>query len=916
MQLFGMNFLVMALLKRSEYAFPILNESLRSKLVSLSLSEITVLYRYINKSIAQEHRQPLLMQLNQYITDEVALTLLSNNDVSLWSLLKVRPNLINQIDVELFKLKVENMKEDEIGHAFDFANSGRLQLDGLRQDIYIRIAAIKSRNPALPIDVSILARLKANEAVQAWVKAMADDYKKTLCLQMNHDLQAEFTTDSYQRLCDFMNAVRPSYRALQDMSEIKLDLPMDNHARDGWILTLLYQSSERPLSKESLNAVLDIMLQGSEYGLDELNRWKACILVASLYQPFSDSDLHNFLWDTSTDFIELWSQALRSDNVGRVLASTCVKTFKSRLDAIFGALVCLKGKGEWLGNVMRYLNEEQCKLFLDAFKDSLSTSILDNSHESSLALRCLNTEKSRLLLAVVKNDIKNYIDLTHVLQSLDLDNCHLLLEEIKGNINTIIRNSSELGLVLSELNEEKCCLLLDVVKENSSIINHLGDVLLRVDEAKCLLILHVMKGHLFDIFEDGYQLGYALHHLSEVKSRLLIDALQDRLPGIISNGTQLGVAIHDLNEGQCRLLFGALQDNLSKIIPDVTQLIHATSSLSEATYRLVLDVLQHIIPKIIKDGTQLCQALGRRHSGNQRILINRLRDNLHTIIQNSAQLGAVIDHVESSVCSEVLDVLKDNLSTLIPDVNHLCKALRASNGSHVELLLGAVQGNILASIQDNAQLVALLNSLPNRDSAFTLLIEHLEDRLPDLIQTELELDRTLSALQDRSHPKKLVLEAIKGRLPNLTPARVGEQHCLFYRTQDTIRNTIKESHHSWFNPARASTINIGSLKHKLEGYIEAKQRECSLHFDFLYLKCFIGWILGYNARDEKVSAAQYILDVINNQEDTQRVLTPIMRQSLEHGLLGDIVKGHGGVDMVLEKYRRKNQESQGLSDRL
>lgn len=799
MQLFGMNFLEKALLKPREYPHPILNESLRSKLVSLSLSEITGFYRYINTSIAGEHRQPLLMQLNQYITDDVALTLLNNHDVSLWSLLKVRPNLIVLIDFDMFKSKIASMKEDEIGLAFDVANSDQPPLDELRQDIYMRIADIKSRNPGLPIDPSILTTLKANEAVQVWVKEKADDYKKTLCLQMNDYLRAEFTTDSYQVLSDFMNAMRPSYRSLQDMSNNTLDLPMNNHARDGWILTMLYQSSDRLPSAESLNKALEIMVQRDEYTLEEKNQWKGCILLASLYQPLSDSALHDFLWNPSNGFIQLWSHALRSDNIGRVLASTCVETFKSRLEAVFGDLVRLKGKGAWLGNVMRYLNEEQCKLFLDALKDSLSTSILDDSHELSLALRCLNTEKSRLLLAAVKNDIKNYEHLIDVLQSLDIDKCHLLLEEVKGTINTIVMFGSQLGQVLYILNEEKCRLFCDV-----------------------------------------------------------------------------------------------LQEKLSKIIPNVTKLIEATSSLSETKYQLLLNVLH--VYDIIKDGNQLIQALGRRHSGNQRILINRLRDDLHTIIKNSTQLGAVIGNLETPLCSEVLDVLKDNLSTLIPDVNQLCAALRASTD----------QGKGRSSIQNNAQRVA---SLPDRDSAFTLLIEHLEDQLPALIKTELELHRVLTVLEGHPDPIKLVLEAIKGRLPTLTRARGGEQ-----LTQDTIRNAIKESHHRWFNSARASTINVGSLKHKLEGYIEAKQRECSLHFDFLYLKCFIGWILGYNARDEKVSAAQYILDVINNQEDTQRDLTPIMRQSLEHGLLGDIVKGHGGVDRVLDKYRLKNRESQGLSD--
>jgi len=77
-----------------------------------------------------------------------------------------------------------------------------------------------------------------------------------------------------------------------------------------------------------------------------------------------------------------------------------------------------------------------------------------------------------------------------------------------------------------------------------------------------------------------------------------------------------------------------------------------------------------------------------------------------------------------------------------------------------------------------------------------------------------------------------------------------------------IKTTLEGSKQGFFATPRAEKINFGSLKSKLERYIDTRKEEYSFHWDFLHIMTALNWLFGeafVKSKETKLNAATYAL---------------------------------------------------------
>ena len=297
------------------------------------------------------------------------------------------------------------------------------------------------------------------------------------------------------------------------------------------------------------------------------------------------------------------------------------------------------------------------------------------------------------------------------------------------------------------------------------------------------------------------------------------------------------------------------------------QLWRALRYLNETQRGVLFAAVQGQLSDIIKDGEQLCYALRYLNETQRGVLLAAVQGKLSDIIKDGVQLG---------------------------------DALRYLNETQRGVLFAAIQGNLSTIINSNEILTEVLIQTESRH--FMPILKRLENDLPNIISSVDELDRVINALKNNQTEINMVLAAMKGRLPHLLKPTSEVKNA-------DLSKILKDNQSKMFFSKRAATINVGSFERKLTTYIESRKKEWSFHWDFLGLKTFIYYLCGdlglIKHRDTKIAAAQYLLDIVQKKPPAG-ALTPIMRKSLEEGLLGAIVEGQGGVDRVLAEFDPSN----------
>lgn len=146
------------------------------------------------------------------------------------------------------------------------------------------------------------------------------------------------------------------------------------------------------------------------------------------------------------------------------------------------------------------------------------------------------------------------------------------------------------------------------------------------------------------------------------------------------------------------------------------------------------------------------------------------------------------------------------------------------------------------------QLKTLLNLFDHKLE----IIEALQDKLPEIIQNGDDLKKVLQGLENI--PSTRILNIMKGKLPHM----MTQDHDVAQK----IKTTLEGSKQGFFATPRAEKINFGSLKSKLEKYIETRKEEYSFHWDFLHIMTALNWLFGeafVKSKETKLNAATYAL---------------------------------------------------------
>ena len=196
-QFFGFSLLVLVLRVTHGKA----KQYIKNTLTSFSDDDLKQFYHYVNASVPARHRLRSFARMNYYLSDDVVLKLLANDDLPVWSILSSNFSLMSKVDINWIKSKIASLQVDEIEQAFVLSDTEALKSQQLDSLIYRRIAELKLEHPDIFIDDEILCTLQAEDAVQTWLSDKALEYREVITCKMNC-LSSGSIEHSYQYLCD------------------------------------------------------------------------------------------------------------------------------------------------------------------------------------------------------------------------------------------------------------------------------------------------------------------------------------------------------------------------------------------------------------------------------------------------------------------------------------------------------------------------------------------------------------------------------------------------------------------------------------------------------------------------------------------------------------------------------------------
>ncbi len=142
--------------------------------------------------------------------------------------------------------------------------------------------------------------------------------------------------------------------------------------------------------------------------------------------------------------------------------------------------------------------------------------------------------------------------------------------------------------------------------------------------------------------------------------------------------------------------------------------------------------------------------------------------------------------------------------------------------------------------------------------------------------------------------------------------------------EEAIKNTVPRRQYTEISSMEGYPHDFSGLDRDLDSYINQRESEWDYHYNFLGFVSVIYWLqdlitgtdhFNNKSRETKINAATKLKNIINNTDESLS-LTTAEKQALADGRLGNIVKGYGAVDNILQTIEDEKLKTVGRNNTL
>ncbi len=425
-------------------------------------------------------------------------------------------------------------------------------------------------------------------------------------------------------------------------------------------------------------------------------------------------------------------------------------------------------------NVFICLGEDEQERFFKELFVFLPT-LISQAEDIDIITWHLSKEQQAALLSQVKPKLLSFCDTARhfetVYAAADEKSQRYLLKKLKGQWKKRINTSQDFSFVMRAIedSEDKQDVFLDVVGK--------------------------LAGQLSSSFAD-------IHHIlkfsSEEVKTLYLTAIKQKLPQLIKRHQDFFMLIHLADSKAAhQLILDVLEDKLVDLIKDYEDLESILSKFDDH----IDDMAPKLMPVLTHlefDWIYFLECLKSFNQGNRDKIYIIMRDKLIPEIKEGGQVALLLKNIGKKAQKDLIARLGDTLYPMLNDAFIVAKICRTLSDEQIALLFSKKFDLLVKLVKTQADLNALLNSLPQDLSE--LLLKVLHQRLPSLInnakdfryiaQCPAPLQRQLfSAFKDKMRAWINDIDDLAAILSVISPL---DDASFFLMCQDKITSLAKE----------------------------------------------------------------------------------------------------------------------------